>query len=861
MRAYRALLHLYPASFRREYGEEMCAIFARDRRGARGPLDRVMLWGGAIRDVLGNAVMVHGDILRQDLRYTARTLFRARGFTLTAVAVVALGVGANTAAFSITDFVLLRPLPFPQADRLVKLWESERGYSRTELSPANYRDWTAATQSFDRLGAYTLTSLNLVGPDEPQRLQGADVTSDLLPTLGVQPALGRLFTAADEREGAPGTLLLSDRFWKNGFGGSDSILGRRVLLDDEPFVVIGVMAPDFQFPNRTVEFWRPLRFSADDYLDRSNTYLYGLGRLRPGVSLSAAQAEMTLVAAQLAQQHPKENENIGATLIALGDEVSRQSRLLLLTLTGAALCVLLIACANLANLLLARALGRRRELAVRAAIGAGRERLVRQLATESLTVSLLGGACGILLAVTVVPLLGTLVPQTLPVAHGPSVDLRVLAFAGLLTVATGLAFGLVPVLRIGGDASLGGLRDGARAGGGRKERLRSALVVGEVIASVVLLVASALLMRALWTVQARDPGFKPEGVITLRTALPLPKYDATARRQGFYSAVLADVRTLPGVSNAAYISGLPMVMRGGIWAVTLDGVAEKTANSQKVGLRFVTPGFFASLGIPVHAGRDVSESDKTDGEAVAVVSESFSKRYGTGQNLIGRRFTIAFAQRVIVGVVGDIRVRGLESDSEPQVYLPSTQVRDGWLTPYAPKDLVVRSSAPPDQLLPALRAIIRRADPTQPISDIRPLTGIVEMETASRAVQMRVVGAFAAIAFLLAGIGIHGVLSFAVSQRTSEIGVRVALGAQRRDILAMVLRQGVLLAAAGVIPGIGLAYLAARSMGALLVGVKPNDSTAFAVTAALSVVMTLAGCLMPTLRALRIDPVRAIRAE
>ena len=532
-----------------------------------------------------------------------------------------------------------------------------------------------------------------------------------------------------------------------------------------------------------------------------------------------------------------------------------------LALSGAAVCVLLIVCANLANLLLARALGRRQELAARAALGAGRERLVRQLATESLVLATLGGALGVLLATAIVPMLWRLVPASMPTLATPGVDLRVLAFAAALTIVTALTFGLAPLLHSTAGVDVTGLREGARAVGGSKERLRSALVVAEVVASIVLLVVTGLLVRALWTVQARDPGFRAEGVLTLQTALPIPKYAATARRAEFYTRVLGQVRTLPGVANAAYISSVPMVWRGGIWPVGLHGEELQRRDNNTASMRYTTPGFFSTMRIPVVAGRDVSEADTLSSPPVAVVSQSLVDRYWPGEDPIGRRFNFAFKDRTIVGVVGNVRVRGLERNSEPQVYLPYRQVDDGWILGYLPKVLVISASSPLDQLVPAVREIIRAADPQQPISDVRPMTAIIDAETASRSVQVRVLAGFALVAFLLAAVGIHGMLSFAVSQRRSEIGVRIALGAQRRDILGMVVRQGVTLVAVGVLPGLVLAYLAGRALETLLVGITPADASTFAAVVGLILLMTLAGTALPTLRAVNVDPIKAIRAE
>ena len=860
MRFYRALLHLYPASFRGEYGAEMRGIFALRRREASGFAALVALWLQTLGEVVVNAAAVHWDVLRQDLRYTARTLARTPGFAFTAILVVALGVGANTAAFTVTDFVLVRPLPFAEPERLVKLWESTPGYSRMELSPANYRDWKRMNTSFETMGALEPISMNLVGQGDPERLEGAAVTADLLPVLGVQPLVGRWFTTADDREGAPGTVLLSHRLWQAALGGDIGVIGRKVILDQAPYTVIGIMPPDFRFPNREAEFWTAKQFQEEDFKDRDDNYLQVVAKLRRGVSVEQARAEMSVIAGQLERQYPKENRHTGASVIRLRDELSERSRLLLIALCGAAFCVLLIACANLANLLVARGLVRQKELAVRAALGAGRERLVRQMVTESLAVAALGGVLGLVVALMALPLLTKLVPNSLPIAQAPSVDMRVLIFAGLLTVLTGIGFGVVPALRAC-RADLSALREGVREGGGRKERFRSALVIAEVTASVVLLVASGLLMRALWRIQAADPGFRADGVLTLRTALAWPKYEKTALREEFFTNVLTGVRELPGVSSAAYISFLPMAMGGGIWPVGIAEAPLERGESHTASMRFVTPGFFATMGIPLQLGRDVSESDTISGPFVAVVSQSFVRRYWPNENPLGRHFQFAEHDRMVVGVVGHVRVRGLEQKSEPQVYLPYKQVQDGWFIFYTPKDLVIRSSTAPPMLLPAIRRIVQSADREQPISDVRTMSEIVEEQTASRSLQLRVLGAFAAIAFLLAAIGIHGLLSFAVAQRGREIGVRIALGARSSDILGMVMRRAFLLAVTGIALGAALAYAAGRTLEALLAGVKPGDAVTFLVAVGLCLVMTLVGSLLPAVRAVRVDPITVMRAE
>jgi predicted permease len=860
---YDALLRLLPTSFRHEYGAEMRAVFARRRREAGGGFGLAVLWIETLWDLAVSAVRVHAELLAQDVRYAVRSFTNAPGFTLTAAFVAALGVGATTAAFSVTDHVLVRPLPFREPHRLIKLWQDQaaRGYTRMELSPANYRDWKRLSTSFESMACWRNISVNLSGDGDPERLDGSAVSAELFPLLGVQPLVGRSFTAEDDLAGAPGTVILSHGLWHARFGGDPGVLGRRLVLDDEPYEIVGVMPRDFLFPRRDVEMWTATRFPERAYEDRTDTYIYGIGRLKPGASLEQARAEMSLIAAQLERNHP-ENAKVGATLVRFRDEVAPQARLLLKALFGAALCVLLIACTNLASLLLARALVRRQELAVRTALGAGRERLLRQLLTESLLLALLGGALGVLFAYAATPLVARLVPTSLPIAETPTVDLRILAFAAVMTIVIAIGFGVAPAWRALRDVDAAGLREGSRGGvGGRRERLRGLLVTAEVTLSVVLLVSAGLLIRALWRVQAVDPGFRTEGVLTLRTSLPLPKYQETMKRHQFYTNVLAGVRALPGVTSAGYTSFLPMVMRGGIWKVEIPGRTDAPGEGSSVSMRFVTPGFFDTIGVPLRAGRDVSDADTRESPFVAVVSESFVREQWPGQDAIGRRFKLAFFERTIVGVVGDVRVRGVERESEPQVYLPNQQVPDGGVIFYAPKDLAIRASVDPAALMPSIRRVVAQADPQQPISDVRTLADVVRSETGARTAQVRVLGAFAAAAVLLAGVGIHGLLAFVVRSRSQEIGVRVALGASPRDVLHLVLRQGARLTAFGLVAGLALAYAAGRTMQALLAGVSPHDGVTFAAAVAVSALTAGAGCLLPALRALRVDPLAVMRAE
>jgi predicted permease len=870
MRFYRALLHLFPRSFRAEYGAEMTKDLAR-QWNATGGIAALGLILTTLVDVVVNAMRVHADILAQDVRYALRSLRRTPGFTFTAILVAALGIGATTATFSIADHVLLRPLPFEEPDRLVRITEDHTsiGYPRMEPSPPNYLDWKRMATSLS-IEAFVGDSRSLVGSGEPERIFGASMAGGAFALLGRQAAIGRTLSERDAADETQNPVVLSDRMWRTRFAADPTVLGRTLTLDTMTLIIVGVMPPDFFFPSRDTDYWRLLRLTpANGDNNRGNNYLGVMARLKPGFTFEQARSEMRTVADQIAQQFPKEQTGKSVNVNLWRDDVNRQIRLMLWALVGAAICLLLIACTNLANLLLSRALSRQTEMAVRTAVGASVDRLVRQMMTDSLLLAGVGGLLGIGLAIAAAPMVVRLVPTALPIADVPPVDFRMLAVAAFITISTGIAFGVMPALRMSRKIDASALKEGARGGTSRgTERLRSSLVIAEIVASVVLLVSAGLLIQALLKVQAIDPGFRSENVLTLKTMLSRTKYPQ-ARRYQFYRKVISDTLAVPGVQRAAYISFTPFTMRGGMWEIltttpdptSLGGFAAPP-DVRRAALRFVTPGYFETVGIPILQGRDVAETDTPNTTAVAVVSESFAHQQFPGQDPIGRSFGFVGAVRTIVGVVGDIRFRGLErNDSEPQVYVAAFQQPDNAAWFYAPQDLIVRTSVPPETLMPAVRAIIRKADPQLPITNMRTLEDVVSLETAPRVVQLRVLGAFAIAAFLLAAIGIHGLLAFTVSSRSREIGVRIALGAKAKDIMWMVMSRSTTLAIIGVLVGAVIAYAAGRSMQALLFGVDPADIAVFSAAIGLSLLMALAGSIIPAWRAIRVDPMTATRTD
>lgn len=857
---YTFLLWLFtPKSFRHEYGGEMRSVFAKRLREA-SPVAKIWVWLDAIADILMAGAGAHWDLFRQDLRYAFRSMRNSPGFAAVVMLVSALGIGAATSVFTLADHILLRPLPFPEPSRLVKLFEDQTqlGYPALEASPSNFRDWKRLSKSFETISATHDISLNMTGAGDPERLTGASLGHEMFEMLGAMPLIGRPFVAQDDRGGAPGTMLLSYDYWTSRFGGDPSVIGRKVQLDGEPFTIVGVMPKTFLFPKRESKVWLPNRFRDDDYADRGNHWLTVVARLKRGVTIDQAAAEMKLVAKQIEDENPGWREKSGVRVTRMDDQLSVRSRTMLNILASAAVFLVLIACANLANLILARSSVRQKEIEVRTALGAGRERLIRQLLTESLVLALFGGIAGVLLAMFTLPVLARFVPSTMPVAEVPQIDLRVMFFALAVTVLVAISFSVLPALRTIGNG--GGFQTRSNTGR-RGDRARRILVVVQVAASLALVASTGLLVRALLKLNGQAPGFTVDGKLVFRTSLAFPQYLRSATRQQFYRSVLSGIENLPGVKSAAVVSFRPMYdFRGGIWPMSVAGEGKDSPAAA----RFVTPGYFKTMGTPMLLGRDFTDADQRGGLPVAVVSESFARAHWSGQNAVGRQFTnkISNVTYTVAGVVADVRFRGVDRDMEPQAYFSAYQIEDNWFPWFAPKDFVVATNLEnPSSLLPSIRAIVREADATLPVSDIQTFVELVENDTLARRAQLWVTGGFSLAAFLLAGIGIHGLLSFAVSKRTQEIGLRRALGATAGQIASLVVGEAVLLSALGAAIGLTVAYLVALGMEKVLLGVPPVDAVTVLLGAFAAVAMTLMGASVPAWRALRVDPSEALRAE
>jgi putative ABC transport system permease protein len=791
-------------------------------------------------------------------------LLKKPGFTFVAVITLALGIGANTAIFSVVNAVLLRPLPYAGSERLIAVWgrDTKAQDDHTFLSFDDFNDYRQSSQSFDLLAGFTQRwSFTLTGAGDAERINGFFASASAFPLLGVQPALGRGFNADEDKPGGMPVALLSYGLWQRRFGGDANIVGRPVTLDGEKLTVIGVMGPGFRWLEEG-DLWRPLAQNPVVLRGRAVRAAFYVGRLKPGVTREQAQAEMGTIAARLANQYPASNATIGVNLVPLHEEITGKVRPALWALLGAVGLVLLIACVNVANLLLARSRSRSRELAVRVALGATRRRLVTQLLTESLLLAMVAGAAGLLLAFWGVDLLVNLSPADLPRRSEIGLDRGVLFFTALLSALTGIIFGLAPAMQSSRADLTESLKEGSRGtGGAGRRRALSLLVVAEVALALVVVTASGLLLRSFVKLQGVAPGFNTENALSFDLPLPSRYQDANARL-AFYQRFYSRIETLPGVVAVGDVTRLPLAGRAGnpTTMLAIEGAQVAPGERPQVDFRRAGRDYFRAMNIPLAAGRLFNERDTPATEPVAIINQIAAQRFFPGQDPVGKRVGFGNAPTMpqwsrIVGVVGDIRHVGLQVEPRPEVYIAASQA-----PPFAPV-VVVRSSTDPAALVSAIRAALREIDPDAPVFNVLTLRQIRYQSLEQPRFQVFLFGLFGGVALLLAVIGVYGVMAYSVAQRTHEVGIRVALGARRKDVMRLVVGEGMKLAVAGIALGIPAALVATRLLERLLFGVKAADVATYAAVALLLAAAAFVACFVPARKAARVDPMIALRRE
>ncbi|HYY55999.1 MAG TPA: ABC transporter permease [Pyrinomonadaceae bacterium] len=800
--------------------------------------------------------------LIQDLRYGARMLVKNPGFALIAILALALGIGANSAIFTVVNAVLLKPLPYANADRIVwiEAVNPTQGIIRSNSSPPDFADWKNQSQVFEEMAAFVTGGAILSGGAGPERVPASFVTANFFLVLGVKPAMGREFRAEEDRPGAESVVVISHGLWQRRYGADPKVIGSQINTGGESATVIGVMPAGFEFIE-PVDLWRPLAVDAGAER-RDNRYLQVVARLKPGVSLEQAQSQLNTITERLGQAYVDTNSNWSAKLTRLHDLVVEDVRPALLLLLGAVGFVLLITCANVANLLLARAAGRQKEIAVRSALGASRLRVVRQLLTESLLLSALGGGLGLLLSVWLTDLLVSISPPGSPRLDEVGLDGRVLGFTLLVTCLIGLLFGLAPALQASRLNLNEALKEGGRSfsEGWRRNRLRKALVVTEVALSLMLLVGAGLLIKSFVLLKETDPGFSPNNVLTMRIGLPSSKYKGRQKAE-FFQRLTEQVSTLPGVESAGATLSLPL--GGSSLSVGRSFIPEgrplTPAESMNAAYFVATPGYFRTMKIPLASGRTFTERDTSDATQVIVVNETLARRVFPGESAVGKRIRVwrdeDFA-REIIGVVGDTKAYALDDEPGPQMYVPHAQ-DPGW----GGMSLVVRTTTQPTALTSAVRAAVLSIDKDQPVFNIKTMEDVAAASVANRRVSMFLLSVFAGLALLLAALGVYGVISYSIAQRTHEIGLRMALGARRSDVLKLILKQGMGLVLVGVGVGLVAAFLLTRVMASLLYEVSATDPLTFTAVALILSAVALVACLIPARRAMRVDPMVALRYE
>ena len=802
------------------------------------------------------------ETLLQDLRYAMRMLLKKPSFTIIVVLALGIGIGANTAIFSVVNAILLRPLPYKNFDRISMIWMSnpKLGVMEDWHSYPNYVDYKEQNQVFEDMAAFNTRSFNLTGAGDPVRVVGVWNTASLFSVLGVDAALGRTFTEDEQEPGKDMLVVLSNGLWRRNFGGDASVIGQQISLNGINRTVIGVMPPSFSFPEKTTEFWVPLTVTPQRRQARTAISYKAVGRLKSGVTLAQAQADMAAIAKRLDDQYFQ--SDYGVNLRLIHDQETHTVRSALLVLLGAVGFVLLIACANVANLLLARAAMREKEVAIRLALGARRWRIIRQLLTESVLLGVIGGAVGLLLAVWGLSALVALAPADIPRLDQTGIDARVLAFTLGISLITGLIFGLVPALQASRPDVNDALKEGGRGStGGGGARIRNLLVVSEIALSLVLLVGAGLLIRSFMRLQQFELGFNPDHLITMRVQLPGSKYKERKQVADFFQQLFERIEAVPGVQSAGAISTIFLSDTPNSTSFAIEGRPQATgAESIEVQLDAVSAKYFKVMGIPLISGREFDDRDAMGTPPVAIINETFANRFFPGEDPIGKRYVYGGPAPdnpwiTIVGVVGDMRRTGFDRPVRPETFLPQSQNPDNALT------VVARTSTDPASFAGMLRDQVWSIDREQSVYDIKTMDQTLSEMLSQRRFNMLLLGVFASVALLLAALGIYGVISYSVSQRTHEIGIRMAMGAQSRDVLTLVVRHGLVLTGTGIGAGLIASFGLTRLMATLLYGVSATDPVTFLAIPLVLAGVALGACFVPARRASRVDPIEALRYE
>ncbi|MGA9769122.1 MAG: ABC transporter permease [Blastocatellia bacterium] len=801
------------------------------------------------------------ETLLKDVRFGVRMLVKNPGFAVVAVIALALGIGANTAIFSVVNAVLLRPLPFEAPDRLMVIRETKLPqFPEFSVAPGNFLDWQKQSTVFEQMAAIQTSPFNLVGTGEPERLQGQRVTDGFFAMLGAQPQIGRVFMPEEDQPGHSNVVILSHGLWQRRFGGDPNILSQTIMLNGQSFNVVGVMPPTFRYGGRNTELWTPIAFTAQDSQQHGGHYIQAIGRLKPGVTLEQTQEELSAIAVRLAEQYPNSNAGWNVKVMPLLESAVRSIKPTLLVLLGAVAFVLLIACANVANLLLARAASRQKEVAIRTALGATRLRIIRQMLTESVLLSIAGGAVGLLLALWGINLLLSLAPEDLPRVRDVSLDGKVLAFTIGITLLTGLIFGLVPALQASKPNLNETLKDAGRGSteGGRHHIIRSGLVVFEIATALVLLVGAGLMIKSFLQLQQVDPGFNSSNALVVNVSLPKKKYPEADQQEAFYSQLLRKVSTLPGVQTAGASCVLPLTDDFVLGFEIQGRPPYAPGDEPSTNYYSVTPDYFKAMGIPLLKGRLFTEQDSKNAPRVVIINESMAKQIFPDEDPLGKRIHVTngpVTYREIVGIVGDVKQYGLDQKTPVQTYEPFLQ------EPFSFMSLVVRTAGEPTSLSAAIRSEVLSIDSEQPVSSIKTLDQILSTSVAQQRFAMLLFGVFGAVAMVLAAVGIYGVMSYSVTERTHEIGIRMALGAGQREVLRLIVGHGMILTLIGIGVGLGAAFALTRLMSSFLFGVSVTDIMTFAVISASLTVVALTACVVPARRAMKVDPMIALRYE